>query len=136
MAKSRPNQLDNHWTLRGSWGKERVSTKGLIPTWLIRTRFAPVQIFTLILKLIFYAGKLSDVMYVPPWRWQFRCWKQTSFHIILSTEIPNYSVRIPVSISYKWIAVFDQLWRNATTQNLAGNYQCHYTRNLRWKLSF
>ena len=33
-----------------------------------RTGVEPVKIITPFLKLVFYAGKLSDVMYVPPWR--------------------------------------------------------------------
>jgi hypothetical protein len=35
-----------------------------------RTGVEPVKIITPFLKLVFYAGKLSDVMYVPPWAYR------------------------------------------------------------------
>ena len=48
--------------------RKRVAAKVAATRLITPTGVEPVKIVTPFLKLIFCAGKLSDVLYVPPWR--------------------------------------------------------------------
>ena len=52
-----------------NWEKEKGANEGRWYPPEPRTEVEPVKIVTPPRHLIFRAGKLSDVLYVPPWRW-------------------------------------------------------------------